>query len=262
MKLDKNYISAAIRFLKVLNFKFESSKVSKLLEKLSSNGELIIYDLDNNEVGKMFHVNNCYCMNIGDLESKISVTAYRNFKEMSSYVFRYNIFKFYTRESIDGYYEIRKKANDFLVESNYKISKNHKKNLEYCFDNIKNKFNIIDYKTNEKLIYNNDGFEVLIKPHNLKIKYYNPDLVYYEVIDKKPYSDDNKAGGYIKNEDACFEDDILCILNSESKEYFKYISKMKEKSDNILPDFYENNINAVLYKDSDNIKRKLFLSKK
>ena len=262
MKLDKNYISATIRFLKLLNFKFETKKVGKLNDKLHKEGKLLIYDSNNNEVGKLFVMDNYNCMDIRDLESKLSVTSYRNLKEKLSYVFRYNIFKFYTRESIDGYYEIKKENNDFLIESNYKISKNNVYNLKYSFNNIKNEFSMIDYKTLEKVKFNKDSFDACLKMRDIKIEYYNPDIIYYESLDKTPYQEENKVGGYISNDNSSFENEISNVLHTELKEYFEYINEMKDKSDNVLPNFYEDNINAVLTRDSDSIKKSLFLNKK
>ena len=130
------------------------------------------------------------------------------------------------------------------------------------FDNIKNNFKIIDYKTGEKVCFNENSFRADLKSYTLKIEHNKPNLLYYEVNDKRPYTDENKVGGYILNNDSYFEKEILSLLNIETQEYFEYINKMKDKSDNVLPKFYEDNINAVLTRDSDCVKKELFLNKK
>lgn len=265
MKLDKKYISATINFLKLFNLKLEDNKVGKLSQKLDYDGQIFIYDCNNNEVGEIIKFDNCYCMNISYFDSKISVTSYRNTKEKSSYVFRYSIFKYDTRESVDGYYEIRKNMNqedDFHIESNYKLYKNHGLNLKCYFDNINNMFMISDYNNEIKIKLDFDNFEAVLKSWILNVKKYDLNKIYYEKLNRKKDSHYNKAEGYTLEDNKTFEDEILTIIDNELEDYYEYIKYMIDRGNDIFPHFYENNVNSVLYKDCDNSKKQLLLDRK
>ena len=249
----KNLINVLYSFLGLFNLSLEKNKhTNELVKEFKEKNMLNIYDKDDNLVGNFFGSGNAnaYYINVVLSDLELVSKIYSDFKGCSSYTFRYDVISVKDNKRIKGFYKtIKEEDGKTFLENDYKLFEGEKLKARCKFDNIINKFSILDIESGTRLTYTKDDFELFFKGYKLFIHRYLPDIICYEKTNSNLENESNKAEGYVLTNWDSFDHEILNILTHESNGYFSFLKSISRKSDSYYSGLYLSSINKVLKHD-------------